>query len=258
MELERDFTFKFDNYDLGLIQWFTPTSRLPNSMPDIDLKAINLVRTHGAVVVSSRFTKKVIQVFGYILAPSRQAYEEAFDELKWRVSAKQRSLVIVQAGKERVYTGSVTAVSEGFIEGGKTYISLTFECNDPFGRDGSLVYYSSGDFTDSPHAFDHVFGGYADVYPKMVVTLTTVEAGVKSVSIGNSIANQMITVTREFANGDVLMVDADSQRVSVNGVVVDFTGFFPSFKPGTSYLSYADTFTARTASVDIEYPKKYL
>jgi phage-related protein len=258
--MDIDFTLKFDNIDLGTIDYFFPTSRLPNNMPDIDLKAIDLVRNDGAIVVSSRFKKKVIQVFGYILAPNRQAYEAAFDELKWRLSAKQRSLVLVQAGSERIYTATVSQVTESFVEGGKTYITMQFDCNDPYGRDGNKQSYTEAAFTTAVKAIAHTFLGYADILPKFTVTITAVSGGTsKTVNIGNSVTGQQISVTRTWVAGDVLVVDSDTQKVTVNGVVVDFAGFFPVFSPRTAYAQYSDNFTtSRTASVLVEYPKKYL
>jgi hypothetical protein len=255
-----DFSWKFDNYDLSVVPYFFPTSRLPNGMPDIDLKTANLVRSDGAIVLSSRFAKKVITVFGYILAPSRTAYEQTFDELKWRLSGKQRPLVLVQAGNERVYNATVTQVSEGFIEGGKTYITVTFTASDPFGRDGTNQIFDSGTFTTATKSLDHIFAGYAAVLPKMTATISAISGGTaKTVTLGNGVTGQQIQVTRNWIAGDVLVVDSDSQKVTVNGVVVDFTGFFPAFQPGTAYAGYSDNFTtSRTARVLIEYPKKYL
>lgn len=259
-QIENDFSLKFDNYGLEVIPYFYPTSRLPNSMPDIDMKTAQLVRSDGAIVLSSRFAKKVIIVFGYILAPSRTAYEQTFDELKWRLSGKQRPLVLIQAGSERAYTATCTQVAEGFIEGGKTYITITFTASDPFGRDGSNQTYDSGTFTTATKSFDHVFQGYASVLPKMTITISALSGGTsKTVTVGNGVTGQQIQVTRTWTAGDVLVVDSDSQRVTVNGVVVDFTGFFPAFQPGTAYAGYSDNFTtSRTARTVIEYPKKYL
>jgi hypothetical protein len=264
MQLDNDFTFKFDNFDLGNITWFTPTSRLPNSMPDIDLKTIQLVRNHGAIVVSQRYTKKVIMMFGYIVAPSRQAYEEAMDELKWRLSGKQRPLSIIQAGKERRYTASLSAFGEGFIEGGKTYISLTFECSDPFGRDGTNVVFEEPTFTTSTLNFSHIFEGYSEVLPTMIVTIEDIEYEddtpiARSIYLGNTNSGQEVKVTRIWEVGDVLSIDSENQKILVNGSPpADFTGFFPSFSPRVARAAYRDDFVGRAVSARIEYQKKYL
>ena len=257
--MQNDFSYKFNNYDLSILPYFFPTSRLPNAMPDIDVQAIKLVRNSGAIVVSSSFGKKVITVFGYILAPTRQAYEQTLDELKWRLSAKQRPLVLVQAGAERIYTATVSSVAEGFIEGGKTFITMTFDCNDPFGRDGNLQDYTEPNFTTTPKSIAHTFVGYADIYPQFTVTIVAATGSTaKTVNIGNSTTGQQISVTRTWTAGDVLVVDSDTQKVTVNGVVVDYSGFFPVFAPGTAYAQYSDNFTTRTAGVRVKYPKKYL
>ena len=259
MQLDNDFVINFDNYDLGLIAWFTPTSRLPNNMPDIDLKAIQLVRSDGGIVVSRQFTKKIIEVYGYILAPSRQSYEEAIDQLKWKLSVKQRPLIITQSGAERIYTASCTALSDGFIEAGKSFISITFECNDPFGKDAFSTIYTSGTLTAATNSVSYVFEGYVDVLPRITTTFTAVAgAANKSVYIGNRITGQEIMITRSWSNADVLVVDSDIQQVLVNGVSVDYTGFFPVFEPGTAYLQYRDDFTTRSIIVGVEYVKKYL
>ena len=259
MELEPDFTFAFDNFAMELVPWFTPTSRLPNGMPDVDIKTVQLVRNHGAVVVSQRFTKKVIQVFGYILAPNRTAYEESMDELKFRLSGKQRPLSLIQAGKERRYTASLTAFGEGFIEGGKTYISLTFEAHDPFGRDISDVVYIESPITVAAKVLNHIFEGYADVRPKIQLTLAGLTGtGTRTVYVANSVTGQEIQITRVWANNDVLVVDCDAQSVTVNGIKIDFTGFFPTFAPRTGRIQVRDTFTTRTITPKLEYPRLYL
>lgn len=259
MQLDKDFTWNFDNFEITGIPYFYATSRKPNEMPDIDLKTIALVRADGNIVVSSRFTKKTITLYGFIIAPDRTAYENALDLLKYRLSTPQRPLVVTQAGAQRVYTASLTALSETFIEGGKSKFTFTFEANDPFGRDGGNTSYTTPNITTASYAVNHVFQGFVTVRPMLTITLNSLTGGTnKTITIGNSLTGQQIAITRNWTAGDVIVLNSDTMKVTVNGVPVDYTGFFPVFRPNTAYLQYLDTLTTRSVNIKIEYAKKYL
>jgi phage-related protein len=258
MELDSDFSAKFNNYDLGQIPYVVLTQRNPNSMPDRELKTIPLVRQHGSIVVGDRWTKKVVPIFAYILAPTRQLYEQTIDELKWRLSAPQRSLVLTQAGSERVYTATCANMPDTFIEGGKSFIQMNFECNDPFGTDTEVITYDTGTFTTATKSFDHVYEGFADAAPILLLTLGTITGGTnKTITLGNSVSGQSISITGNWASNDVIRIDCAAQSVTVNGLGVPFTGFFPSFSPQTAFTTYTDTLTTRSAALKIVYSKKY-
>ena len=258
MNLESDFSTKFDNYGLENIPHLVLLSRKPNVMPDREIKTVSLIRNHGSIVVGDRFTKKVIPIYAIIMAPSRQAYEETMDELKYRLSNAQRPLSLVQAGKERIYTATLENMAETFVERGNSFITMYFACYDPFGRDASVTTYISDVYTTATKTFDHVFGGQAASKPLMTLTFSALTGGTnKSVFVGNGVSGQGITVTRTWSAGDVLRIDMESQDVRVNGTVVDFTGFFATFDPRTAYAQANDNFTTRSAQMRIEYSPRY-
>lgn len=79
-----------------------------------------------------------------------------------------------------------------------------------------------------------------------------------TLSVGNGGNGQQINVTRNWALGDVLVVDTVNRAITVNGNAVAYTGAFPEFPPGAQQLYYADGFISRTFNEVVTYYPMYL
>ena len=94
----------------------------------------------------------------------------------------------------------------------------------------------------------------------ITLTLTSVTGGTpsKSVIISNDSTLRGITVTRDWANGDVLEIDCLNKTLYVNDTVVAYSGQFPKWTPGGSGISYLDDFTTRSATLSAVYTRRFL
>ena len=130
--MENDLEIWFNGYNLNLIPNVFFTRTRTNTDIPIKTNSYELIRQDGSVITSVKKTVKNIDFEGYILAPNKYAYEEAIDLLKYRTSATERTLSIIQAGAERRYTVSKNNLIEQYLGNGKGEISLSFLCSDPF------------------------------------------------------------------------------------------------------------------------------
>lgn len=116
--------------------------------------------------------------------------------------------------------------------------------------------------TLATYSDNYTFLGSAPIqYPIYTYTLTAVTGGTaKTVLLGNANTGQQISITRTWANSDVLTVDTTPNAISVkvNGVSVPFTGALPVFAPGAQTLDYSDNFTTRTFTISVVYYQRFV
>jgi hypothetical protein len=253
-----NFQVLFDNFDLNSIGYIDFSRRYPNEEAKINIISHDLLRRPGAVVTSVRHGVKKISLEGYILAPSRIAYEEAFDELKFRTSAAQRPLVISQAGSNRVYVATKESIIEEHIEAGKSKISIVFTCANPYGKSEVLTT-SSEVLTTTPSNISVLYAGTAEARPVFTIIFNSLSGGTnKYVGIGNATTGQQIQTSRNWVAGDVVRFDTDLKRVFVNTVLTNYNGVFPSFSPYSESSYYYDNLTSRNITIEVSYAKQYL
>lgn len=256
--MDPDFSIYFDNFDISTVPYYLPTRRYPNVAPDREAQLYPLVRTDGNIITGTRWSQKVIAVEGFIVAPNRVAYEQSLDILKSKLTRSNRPLVMLQAGAERVYMATLDLLQEEHIEQGKGRITLSFKCADPFGYDVSPITFTNT-LENATHAFEHNFQGVVSVIPLITITLTDITDGTnKFVKVGNELTGQSITVTRNWTDGDVLVVDGRSKSVTVNSNPQEYSGIFPEYEIGSKEISYEDDFTDRDGTLKVEYVRRYL
>lgn len=253
-----DFQVLFDNFDLNSISYVEFSRRFPNNEAPRDLLTHDLVRRPGSVLTSIKIGERSIPLEGYINAPSRTAYEQSYDELKFRTSGIEKPLIIIQGGETRKYTATKENLIEEHIEAGKTKLNLSFRCVDPYGK-ASVLTAATQVVTAAPDSLSHVFLGTAEVMPIVVYTLGTISTGTnKTIGFGNSRTGQQVQVTRNWTAGDVVSFDCDKKRAYVNGAVSDYSGVFPVFYPGNASAYYTDDLTSRSVTTELSYAKQYL
>lgn len=253
-----DFQLLFDNYDLNTIAYLEFTRRFPNNEADLDITSHELVRRSGSVLTSTRHKDKIIALEGIITAPTRTSYEETMDELKYRTSAIERPLVLIQAGSMRSYVATKENIVEEHIERGNSRVNLAFRCSDPFGKSGDTTE-ESFVITTASSSIAHTFLGTAPLMPIITVTVGSLTGGTaKYIGIGNSSTGQQVQVTRTWTAADVVQFDLANKRVFVNAVETDYDGVFPFFYPNTTTATYADDLTTRSVTVKVQYVRQYL
>lgn len=253
-----DFTVLFDNFDLNSIPYVEFVRRFPNNEADKTLITHELIRRPGSVLTSVKKGSKSIPLEGFITAPSREAYEQAMDILKFRTEGIEKALIIGQAGSNRKYTATKENLIEEHISAGNTRINLAFRCSDPFGKSDILTV-ATQTVTSAPAGLTHIFEGTAEVRPIFTVTINSLTGGTnKFVGIGNSSTGQQVQVQRTWTAGDIVQFNCDTKKVYVNGAISDYNGVFPVFYPAVASAYYTDNLTSRNSTVEVNYAKQYL
>ena len=123
----------------------------------------------------------------------------------------------------------------------------------------SSVLISSTNVSQSVASIPFVVGGSYKASPYIRVTVNTVSGGAsKTLTIGSASSLRTVSVTRTWANGDVLEMDTLKGELLVNGVAHDYRGSLLDFDPGDNGLTYNDEFTARDVTVLANYTRRWL
>lgn len=231
----------------------------------VDYKSLNiqsLGNLDGGKLVSVNFRPKVIRLTGYIKDTTQAAAEADLDTLKALVSRTQKNLDISYAGSTRRYVCSMGKVTVDRRSYNLSFIDFELEftvTSSPFARtvDTSTI---SGSFTSTgTYQFNATFNGTAPPEPKITVTVTS-QTAMTELSVRNVQTGDTITITRTFANSDVVVIDLRREvlTVTVNGTAFDYTGFLPEFVAGGNDLRFHTVASAVNLAVKIQYYPSYL
>lgn len=232
------------------------------SLPSRKVNIYELDHADASKVPSFSWPSKTITVTGSLRSTSVAAMDSLQDTFKSYLDGREKSLDIDYAGSTRRYIATVTGMPL-VRPYGLTYadFTITFICSSPYGRDISSTSLASftartlGTYSDTL-----VFGGTAR-YQRPIITVTYTALTVtnpSTVILSNDGNGQLIMVTRAWTSGDILQVDSFNRTVTVNGSIVDFTGSFIEFVPGSNVLTYSDNFTSRTFNETVTYTAEYL
>lgn len=251
----------FNGTDLATITGLTVLATNAYNPAKRDVKMGDLALTDKSTVRTAHYAKKIIVVRVGIARATRDLAEQSFDSLMRILQGVEKELWIKQSGDYRKYT--CTYLDTVFRVEGGAYLEmdLFFGTSDHFGYDVAptlllqVTNFTSGSKTD---ILD--IGGSAPWQaPTITITYSAVSGGTNAtVAVGNGGTGQRLTITSTWVAGDVLEIDALARTVKVNGALVDADGAIPQWAPGVGYLTYSDTFTARTFSNTMRYYKRYV
>jgi len=224
------------------------------TLPDRDIKIYKLARRSLSIVTSSEYTQKSIPVWMDICSGDRQDTEATVTAVKALLQPQNGEVKVLQSGVEVVYTATMNEFNIEW-NGSHAYCQIIFLASTPVGTNtaetqgvnmvGATTASASQTFT---------VGGSFIVEPLITIVINSVTGGTgESISLFNAKNNQGITIEGDFADGDIITVDSKNYSVQQNGVVLDFTGLFPTFQPGAQQLVYVDTFTTRNVDIVATY-----
>lgn len=251
----------FNGVDITSIPGLTILAINPYIPAKRKLTLNDIARTNKAKLNSAFYNARSQTVRVALSRASRALVENSLDSLMAILQGIDKDLVLNQSGGLRKYAATFAdAVFK--VEGG-SYLEfdLVFETSDHYGYDqaDTLLKQVSG-FTSGQKTDPITVGGSAAwQVPVITLTLTSVTSGTsKYIQFGNDATGQTVVITRTWAAGDVLEIDALNQTVKVNGVEVAFTGAIPEWAPGVGYVSYSDNFSARTVSYNIKHKQRWV
>jgi hypothetical protein len=232
------------------------------SGPTKKMSMYGIAHANYSAIPFLNYPSKTIVVSGRLDADSITGLDALIDTFKSYFTGKDKNLDIGYNGSTRRY---ICTPESPQIDrpGGLAWanFSVTFDCTYPFGRDTSTSsLLSASSRTGAIYNDTITVSGTAPFqYPLITITYTSITGGSNvSVVVGNNANGQTLTITRTWATNDVLVIDVLNKTATVNSSLVDFTGAFPEFPPGTQSMSYSDGFTARSFDISITYYPMWL
>lgn len=228
-------------------------TRLPNR----DIKIHKLARRSLSIITSAEYTEKGIPVWMDICSGDRQDSEATVTAVKGLLQAQNGELKVLQSGLEVVYTATMNEFNIEW-NGAHAYCEIIFLASTPIATaaESETLANLTGITSSSSSATFIVSGSYI-AEPLITVVINTVTGGTgQTINLFNAKNNQGISVTADFDDGDILIVDCMNYTVQLNGAILDFQGLFPSFPPGSQQLGYSDTFSTRSVDVLVTYNQR--
>lgn len=228
----------------------------------IDIYAIANAN-RSAIAGDPEFVSKSIVVTGTIVGTDPADLANRIDMFKGYFNGKEKNLDIGYANGTRRYIATVDKSPIITAKAKKRWapFTLRFLCADPFGRDitttplwAPKTAFTGATFTEQP-----IIGGTAPYqYPKFTITLNSFTGAGDYIQIANDNNNQEILLYGlSLQAGDVIVIDSEQRRVTVNDEDVDYYGTFLELEPGNGSITYTDGFLTRSVDVEGEYTKRY-
>lgn len=141
-------------------------------------------------------------------------------------------------------------------------ITIEFLIDDPVGIGGTpQTLLNATGVTTASTSLDlsalELQGTFQEQYPIYEITINSLTNGSNpSISIVNGLSQ--IVISQEFSSGDVIKVDTDAMKVTLNDEIIDFDGGFPFIADTESTIYISDTFTARNVNRKVTMNPRYI
>lgn len=141
-------------------------------------------------------------------------------------------------------------------------ITIDFLIDDPVGvGDDVQSIFSANGITASSTAIDlsaiDIQGTFQEQYPLYTIVINSVTNG-STPSIEIELGLTTITIEHTFVAADVVTINTDTQKVYVNGEMIDFNGAIPFIADTDATIYIRDTFTARNIDIDVDNAPRYI
>jgi hypothetical protein len=232
------------------------------SIPNKNANTYALAHANKSALPFINYPSKQITLKGTIKGSSIADTDSRVDSFKAYFNGKDGNLDIGYNGGTRRYIGTATAVDVNRPKG-LAYAEFTviITCTIPFGMATSATtgINDTGN-TTATDSFNVTFAGNAPIQlPVIEITLTAVTGGANHLQVTNNANGQgMVLLGQTFANGDVIVIDSSTRKVTRNGTEIDYLGSFIEVGPGLVQFNYADGFTTRTFSFKVTYTPLYM
>jgi hypothetical protein len=217
-----------------------------------------LSRDSGAELVNTEWKPKKIIIEGTIQGSSISDLETNIDSFKLLMSGENKNLDIqYETGTRRyVATASVIQIERDFYHLNYAPYSVEFQIPDGDGKSTTSLSHSTTSIVVSSLETDS-FDIVGTKIPKYTIGITFVVAtDVTSVTV--TINGDAITVSEAISAGQVLVIDAENKKCTLDGTEKRYTGLFPRLILGNNAYKIATSATARQYNVMVTYTPTYL
>ena len=229
-----------------------------DSFPVRRMETQPISRSRGVLVLDDQFSEKKFTITGNIVGTSQDNLEANIDAAKELFSRVLKNLDIGYSSGVRRYQAYVDNCD---FSGRDFYhmlfcpFSAEFYIPSGIGIDPNLQTSSNAGITTTPYNNSFSMIGSARANPIITITVTAAS----SLSVLSFSANgDTITITHALVANDVLVIDTNAKKVTLNGTEIDYAGLFPRMIIGTNAYTIANTRTSATYNVSISYNPAYL
>jgi phage-related protein len=229
------------------------------SLPTRDIKIHKLARRSLSIITSSEYSQKSIPVFLDVCSGTKQQTEATITFIKGLLQGQNGQLKVLQSGLEVNYTSTMNEFNIEW-NANHAYCTIVFLASDPVGNaTQSVTAVNKTGITSSSDSTTFVVQGSFDAEPVITVNVSAVTGGTGgTINLTNAVTQQGITITTNYSDGDILIVNSKELTVTLNGINLDFVGLFPLFPAGVQQFSYSDTFTTRTVDIFASYTPRLI
>lgn len=210
----------------------------------------------GAKLTNVTFDVKDITIKGIIKGDDINDLESRIDTLKALLNQREKNLDIQYASGTRRYNSSMIKLEVDRKHFHVTHapFEAVFRCaNPPHGTslDTSTAEYNSVTLNSTgTYSGSVTFTGSYRPFPIIRCNINTAN-NLRGITFRNVQTDSEITVTEDFNNGDVLLIDTQDSVITLNGVaLVDYQGVFPDFVQGGN--DFRVHFDGNYFSVDVK------
>lgn len=253
-------TASFNGYDLATyVPGLIVIAHNPYKFPNRKLNVQKIGNTDRSALTSAYYEDKKINVTVEIGRDTRELLDDSIDALNLILQEEEAALITNYGSGSRQWTATLSNIGYSDVKGGHATLDLEFEMADPIGTATASTPLFSNTVTDNTTGGSFIVAGTAKWQkPLITITYSALTGGTnKTVTVSNGSTGQAVSVTRTWTAADVLIIDATTGKVSVNGTEVAFSGAIPEWKPGTGTLVYTDNLTTRTRATNALYYKRY-
>ena len=232
--------------------------------PELDIIAYELARSDGAESVFRRYKSRAFTLNGNISVDTPADLEPAIDTLKLAILNQIGDVAATWGSGLRYFNSECKNVIVSLDQADITRCgwSAQFYMKQPFSTDNvtrdlmtAVASNTVGSFSVSTNNVGTYFAA-----PYIVITLTGLEPNTSdiSITIGNPATNENMTITGQFADGDILTIDTLKKQIFKNSTLMPGVGNFPTWMPGAGIITYGDTASSRTINMTATYIARYL
>ncbi len=246
---------------LQSIEGVSVLSTNPYKIPKRDLSMSNIARTSQSSVNSGFWSERDIEVRVAISRATRELMQDSLDALMTVLQPLNKILVVNQGSSQRQYYCSLKDAPVERDGGAYQELLLVFGCSDRYGYATTTTTVFTIPSTTAGTRSDAITLGGSAEWQTPVITLnfSAITGGTsKTVTVGNNGTGQAVSIIRNWAASDILVIDAYNKTVKVNGATVAFTGAIPEWKTGAGVWYEVDDLTTRTYTGTITNVNKYL
>lgn len=256
-----DSLLTFDGFDCDDRVNMTISRITFNSGHKRDIDQFNIPRANGIRVANVYDREKIIKAYGKADAADADAMETLIDTIKKNLRTKRKQLVTNWGGKTRLYEhATLINMDELFSDREHYHIDmvpfvLEFLCEE-YSTDWEYEQWSE-EITAAEDTVAATGDGTTEGKPVIIVVFSAA-SGVTSLTCEIDENGQTIGYSGALSAGDVLVFDCENEQVTLNGVDVDFTGYFPEMVLGDNTFRFTTNGASRTFRATVKSKHAYL